>query len=77
MSALLIHFVGDIHQPLHAADNHDRGGNAVRVVLRNRRANLHEVWDVDVVRTLGRTPEEVAAQLEREITPSDHNEWQR
>ena len=28
--ALLIHFVGDLHQPLHIADNNDRGGNCVR-----------------------------------------------
>ena len=29
----LIHFVGDVHQPLHAADNRDKGGNGTRVVL--------------------------------------------
>ena len=29
----LLHFVGDLHQPLHAADNHDRGGNEVWIVL--------------------------------------------
>ena len=27
----LIHFVGDLHQPLHAGDNNDRGGNGVQV----------------------------------------------
>ena len=30
----LIHFVGDLHQPLHCADNHDRGGNEVKVKIR-------------------------------------------
>src|SRR5258706_9559089 len=29
----LIHFIGDVHQPLHAADNREKGGNATRVVL--------------------------------------------
>jgi hypothetical protein len=73
----LIHFVGDIHQPLHAADNHDKGGNAVRVVLRQHRTNLHSVWDVDVARALGRTPEEILARLEREVTPINQKGWQR
>jgi hypothetical protein len=27
----ILHFVGDIHQPLHSSDNHDRGGNSVKV----------------------------------------------
>jgi hypothetical protein len=50
----VVHLVGDIHQPLHAADNHDRGGNQVPVALagvRTRgRENLHRVWDNDLVK---------------------------
>jgi hypothetical protein len=50
----IVHLVGDIHQPLHAADNGDRGGNLVQVALvgvRTRgRENLHRVWDSDLVR---------------------------
>jgi hypothetical protein len=49
-----VHLVGDLHQPLHAADNDDRGGNLVPVVLagvRTRgRENLHRAWDNDLVR---------------------------
>jgi hypothetical protein len=67
----LIHFVGDIHQPLHAANNNDRGGNGIRVVLRQRHTNMHSVWDTDVFQALGRSPEEVANRLEQEITPAD------
>ena len=46
------HFIGDAHQPLHAIDNHDRGGNDVRVRLIGSpepRQNLHHVWDTDLV----------------------------
>lgn len=54
--ARLVHFIGDIHQPLHASDNGDRGGNDVRVALlgdgddqtadgARRPNNLHGVWD--------------------------------
>src|SRR2546430_2461606 len=52
----LIHFVGDVHQPLHAADNDDRGSNRVRVVLRRRHETVHVLWDKDVVQALGRSP---------------------
>jgi hypothetical protein len=41
----LIHLVGDIHQPLHVADNSDRGGNSLHVILFRRGTNLHAVWD--------------------------------
>jgi hypothetical protein len=60
----LVHIVGDIHQPLHAADNNDRGGNAVRVALPDEAGtrNLHAAWDVDFVRRAlaGRTPRAAA-----------------
>ena len=41
----LIHFVGDMHQPLHSSDNHDRGGNGVQVQFHDRPTNLHSFWD--------------------------------
>ena len=52
---VLVHLVGDIHQPLHASDDDDHGGNGVRVTFttshgRQRRTNLHAAWDTDVVR---------------------------
>jgi hypothetical protein len=50
--AFLIHFVGDIHQPLHAANDQDRGGNCVPVDSRSRETNLHAAWDTSVVRRL-------------------------
>ena len=50
----VVHLVGDIHQPLHAADNGDRGGNRVPVALEGVRTrgheNLHRAWDNDLVR---------------------------
>jgi hypothetical protein len=40
------HFVGDIHQPLHGADNHDQGGNAVKSPYGIAPGwNLHSIWD--------------------------------
>jgi hypothetical protein len=55
----IIHFVGDLHQPLHAITNGDRGGNCVAVALpgepvrklenHNVTPNLHGVWDTDLI----------------------------
>ena len=71
----LIHFVGDLHQPLHASDNHDRGGNEVRVVVNGEKKNLHAVWDTDVVEALGDDPGTVAPALEGEITAAEKRQW--
>lgn len=46
--AFLIHFVGDLHQPLHAGDMGDLGGNKVKTnygIYQTDRLNLHAVWD--------------------------------
>jgi hypothetical protein len=47
----LVHLVADLHQPLHAGDGRDRGGNELRVRVRDRQdeTDLHRVWDVDVI----------------------------
>jgi nuclease S1 len=85
--AFLIHFVGDIHQPLHAANNADEGGNCVRVDPRLRAENLHAVWDNTIVRRLedGRRPETTAHKLEKEFAgeretdswiPADDIAWE-
>ena len=44
----LIHFVGDLHQPLHAGERNDKGGNDVAAAYGDyspRRFNLHSIWD--------------------------------
>lgn len=63
----LIHIVGDLHQPLHAIDNHDRGGNDVRVAaLRGedgRATNLHAVWDTGLINLSTETENQRADRL--------------
>ncbi len=46
---LLIHIVGDIHQPLHVGRFSDLGGNKIRVQWFNDPTNLHTVWDTHLV----------------------------
>jgi hypothetical protein len=50
----LIHFVGDMHQPLHSSDNKDKGGNDVHVLFRGRPSNLHSVWDSGLLGLMGK-----------------------
>ena len=75
----LIHFVGDLHQPLHAITNNDQGGNCVPVAffdalpqLRNPQTesyapNLHGVWDTNILGrvTTGKTVDQVASDLDQ------------
>lgn len=44
----LIHFVGDLHQPLHAGEHDDAGGNFIKArygIYATDRLNLHSIWD--------------------------------
>lgn len=41
----VVHFVADVHQPLHASSGHDFGGNDYQVRWHDRGSNLHRVWD--------------------------------
>jgi hypothetical protein len=46
---LLMHFVGDIHQPLHVGRKSDLGGNTIRVNWFSEPSNLHRVWDDNLI----------------------------
>lgn len=45
----LIHFVGDLHQPLHVGREEDKGGNDIKVSWFDKQTNLHSVWDGSLV----------------------------
>ncbi len=72
----LLHFVGDLHQPLHASDDEDRGGNDKRVVAAGfAPGTLHQYWDSVFVTRLGENSATVAQRLIAEITPSLRQAW--
>jgi hypothetical protein len=74
----VIHFVGDIHQPLHATTNDDMGGNCVPVTFFNRAPmetnveresyspNLHAVWDVGIIEHFA-PPEDAQAPTPEQV----------
>jgi hypothetical protein len=47
--AFLIHFIGDLHQPMHVGKNRDLGGNKISVMFFGNRKNLHSVWDSGII----------------------------
>jgi hypothetical protein len=74
----LLHFVGDLHQPLHASDDHDRGGNDKRVSAAGLKAGtLHHYWDTDFVDLLGPNPKSIATVLIGQISSGDVRNWSR
>jgi hypothetical protein len=75
----LEHFVGDLHQPLHAADHKDRGGNQVPVLFAKRTvsSNLHSYWDTELVKRLGKEAKTVGVSLNKQIATAKANEWSK
>jgi hypothetical protein len=72
----LLHFVGDVHQPLHTADDHDAGGNKVRIAAPGSTTpNLHIFWDVDAVAGLGADPAALADRLLAGMLPAERAAW--
>lgn len=49
----VVHFVGDIHQPMHAGYAHDKGGNTVQLSIDGRGTNLHALWDSKLLASAG------------------------
>lgn len=72
-----MHFVGDLHQPLHASDHKDRGGNEVAIEAppSTRPSNLHAYWDTGLVQRLGTTVASASAAVGKLITPSKAKAW--
>jgi nuclease S1 len=71
----VIHFVGDLHQPLHDENDEDAGGNYRHVIFDGHPDNLHWIWDTGLLRDLDRNPEDFAATLESRITAQDRKTW--
>lgn len=72
----VLHFLGDLHQPLHAADDHDKGGNTKMVSAAGARpGRLHGYWDTEFVQALGTDDQQVAATLIARITPEQIAQW--
>jgi len=63
----LVHYVGDVHQPLHVSYADDEGGNKVEVEFFDRRMNLHAVWDEGIIERWNNDFESATQELESMI----------
>ena len=62
----VVHFIGDIHQPLHANYQQDAGGNKYQVQFQGQGVNLHRVWDSGLLGTRNMDWKAYAAMLDSE-----------
>jgi len=60
---MLIHLIGDLHQPMHIGRLEDKGGNDIQVQWFNRGSNLHKIWDANMIDDYGMSYTELAASL--------------
>lgn len=71
---LLIHFVGDIHQPLHTGRPEDRGGNRIQVQWFDESVNLHQVWDDKLIQYQKLSYTEYVQWIHH-VTPAQKKTW--
>jgi S1/P1 Nuclease len=72
---LLVHIVGDIHQPLHIGRAEDRGGNGIKVNWFKDPSNLHTVWDSKLIDFQQLSYTEYATAINH-TTRATRREWQ-
>jgi len=73
---LLIHFIGDLHQPMHVALAEDKGGNDFEVQWFYNDTNLHRVWDKEMINSYNMSYIELAANAD-ELTKAQVNAIQQ
>jgi hypothetical protein len=71
----LVHFVGDLHQPLHVGRKADLGGNTIALRWFGKKTNLHEVWDEKIIELEQLSFTEYAAFIERSIVTKES--WEK
>lgn len=71
----IVHIIGDLHQPLHAGNGTDKGGNDVKVRFFWQDSNLHRVWDSQMLDQRDLSYTEWSNWLDRKITEQDIEDW--
>ena len=73
---LLVHIVGDIHQPFHVGRKEDLGGNRISVMWFNEPTNLHALWDEKLI-TFQRLSYTEYSQSINFTTKEQRQKWQK
>ena len=79
---MLIHLIGDLHQPMHVGRAEDKGGNDIQLQWFGKGSNLHRVWDSNMINDYGMSYTELSKKLPvldkeqiREIKKGTVLEW--
>ncbi len=79
---MLVHFIGDLHQPLHAGRGEDKGGNDIQVRWFNDGTNLHSVWDSKMIDSyqmsyseLSQNTNDISEQERKRIAQGSIEDW--
>lgn len=72
---MIVHIIGDLHQPLHAGNGTDRGGNDMKLEFFWETSNLHRVWDSGLINRKRLSFTEWTEFLAPKITPQQAKEW--
>ncbi|WP_045728120.1 S1/P1 nuclease [Xanthomonas sp. GPE 39] len=65
----VVHFAGDVQQPLHAGYAHDKGANTVQIQFNGKGTNLHALWDSGLLDKRGLSEAAYLTQLEAQPLP--------
>lgn len=71
----IVHFVGDIHQPMHVSRAEDKGGNTIQVNFLGHSTNLHSLWDTGLLEHDANDAATLAAKYDHP-TEAQIKKWQ-
>jgi hypothetical protein len=60
----VVHFVGDLHQPMHISRAEDKGGNTIQLNFDGQGTNLHALWDSKLIDHSGMDYQQLAAKYD-------------
>lgn len=72
---LIVHFIGDLHQPMHVAREGDSGGSDVQITFDGKKGNLHGLWDNGFINHQNLTYQQMAIKYDT-ASPEQISQWQ-
>lgn len=72
----IVHFVGDLHQPMHVSRAEDQGGNTIQLNYNGKGTNLHSLWDSRLIEHQGLNYEEIVNKYDH-ASAKEIRKWQK
>ncbi len=69
----IVHFVGDLHQPMHVSREEDKGGNTIQLNYDGNGTNLHALWDSKLIDHQGLTYEQMGRNMTTPLPRRSNN----